>query len=220
MLAEILAGVDVHAYTAKVLTDAGQPTSRQDAKPRTFRPLYGGQSGTPAEMAYNKAFMQKYTGLSEWHDYLLDTACAKHVIRSPSGREYLFPEAARNFYGYVKGSTQIKNYLVQGFATAEYIPICCIRLRKLFKKHEVKSLIINTVHDSIVCDVFPGELDVIISLVKLAFLGAREELYERYSYNFEVPLGVEIKNGHNWLKGKNVAVFDQVKEWQQKLKIA
>ena len=35
---EIATGFDVHSYTAKVITDAGQPTSRQDAKAHTFAP--------------------------------------------------------------------------------------------------------------------------------------------------------------------------------------
>ena len=38
---EVSTGFDVHAYTAKVITDAGQPTNRQDAKAHTFAPLYG-----------------------------------------------------------------------------------------------------------------------------------------------------------------------------------
>ena len=38
---EVSTGFDVHAYTAKVISDAGQPTSRQDAKAHTFAPLYG-----------------------------------------------------------------------------------------------------------------------------------------------------------------------------------
>jgi len=33
---EVAEGFDVHSYTAKVITDAGQPTSRQDAKAHTF----------------------------------------------------------------------------------------------------------------------------------------------------------------------------------------
>lgn len=32
-------GFDVHSYTASVMTDAGQPTSRQEAKAHTFKPL-------------------------------------------------------------------------------------------------------------------------------------------------------------------------------------
>ena len=38
---EIDTGFDVHSYTAKVITDAGQKTSRQDAKAHTFAPLFG-----------------------------------------------------------------------------------------------------------------------------------------------------------------------------------
>ncbi|UFK09546.1 hypothetical protein [Xanthomonas phage DES1] len=38
-LDEIENGVDIHSFTAKVLTDNGEPTSRQEAKAKTFRPL-------------------------------------------------------------------------------------------------------------------------------------------------------------------------------------
>ncbi len=39
--------VDVHAYTAEVIG-----VSRQDAKAHTFKPLYGGTTGTEAERRY------------------------------------------------------------------------------------------------------------------------------------------------------------------------
>ena len=38
---EIATGFDVHSYTAKVISDAGQPTTRQVAKGHTFAPLFG-----------------------------------------------------------------------------------------------------------------------------------------------------------------------------------
>lgn len=43
---EIIAGADIHAVTAQVLTAAGEPTSRQEAKASTFAPL--AYSGFPA----------------------------------------------------------------------------------------------------------------------------------------------------------------------------
>ena len=51
---EIATGFDVHAYTAKVITDAGQPTSRQAAKEHTFAPLFGasGYGRSKAEATY------------------------------------------------------------------------------------------------------------------------------------------------------------------------
>ena len=61
---EVSTGFDVHAYTAKVITDAGQPTDRQTAKAHTFAPLYGatGFGRTPAEAAYYEHFTDKYQG--------------------------------------------------------------------------------------------------------------------------------------------------------------
>ena len=38
---EIEDGFDVHSYTAKVITVAGHPTTRQEGKSHTFAPLYG-----------------------------------------------------------------------------------------------------------------------------------------------------------------------------------
>lgn len=61
---EIVEGADIHSITAAKLTEAGEPTSRQEAKSRTFRPLYGGNTGTKAEEAYCKFFQNKYSGIS------------------------------------------------------------------------------------------------------------------------------------------------------------
>ena len=64
---EVSTGFDVHSYTAKVIVDAGQPMSRQDAKAHTFAPLYGasGFGRTEAEAAYYQQFTTKYKGISE-----------------------------------------------------------------------------------------------------------------------------------------------------------
>lgn len=36
---EVAGGTDIHSFTAAELTKAGEPTSRQEAKAKTFRPL-------------------------------------------------------------------------------------------------------------------------------------------------------------------------------------
>ena len=51
--------------------------------------------------------------------------------------------------------TQIKNYPVQSFATADIVPIALLHIDGLLKG--MKSCIVNTVHDSIVIDVHPDE---------------------------------------------------------------
>ena len=75
-LDEVSTGFDVHSYTAKVISDAGQPISRQDAKAHTFAPLYGasGFGRTQAEAAYYKQFTKKYSGIGKWHEALAKEA--------------------------------------------------------------------------------------------------------------------------------------------------
>jgi DNA polymerase I-like protein with 3'-5' exonuclease and polymerase domains len=79
---EVSTGFDVHAYTAKVISDAGQPTSRQDAKAHTFAPLYGatGFGRSKAEAAYYEHFTNKYKGVAAWHSRLAKEALETQKI--------------------------------------------------------------------------------------------------------------------------------------------
>ena len=136
---EVSTGFDVHAYTAKVITDAGQPTSRQDAKAHTFAPLYGatGYGRTKAEAAYYEHFNSKYKGVAAWHSRLAKEAIETQKITTPSGREFSFPNVVRKASGRVSHFTQIKNYPVQSFATARYCSCCIITHRVLAKGYEI-----------------------------------------------------------------------------------
>ena len=74
---EIDTGFDVHAYTAKVISDAGQPTSRQEAKAHTFAPLFGATGyGREGRGCILQHFVEKYKGIADWHKRLGDEAIA------------------------------------------------------------------------------------------------------------------------------------------------
>ena len=102
-------------------------------------------------------------------------------------------------------STQIKNYPVQGFATADIVPLACINIQKLFDKHNVKSMLINTVHDSVVADVYPDEEDIAVNLMRTGSAQVVDSLKELYGIDFNVPLDTEVKIGENWLNTNVVA---------------
>ena len=196
---DIIDGRDVHQYAADILSKNRQKTTRQDAKTHTFKPLYGGTSGTRAEKAYYKSFLSRYEGIKIWHNKLIDLACTYKVLKLPSGRIYRFPWAWRNSFGMIEGATKIKNYPVQGFATADIVPMATIALDKLYKEKQLKSLIINEVHDSIVTDTYPGEEEMVAKLNIKAMTGVVNTLRSDFNYKFLVPLKVEVKNGANWL---------------------
>jgi DNA polymerase I len=187
-------GVDVHQFTADTIG-----VSRQEAKAHTFKPLYGGMSGTEDEKRYYKAFLEKYKDIANWHENLQSNAIQYKKIKIPSGREYSFPYAQRQAWGGSSYSTQIKNYPVQGFATADIVPIACINAYKMMKENKVKSLLINTVHDSIVVDAHPDEFKLMTSILDKATAGVTDYLYDVYNIEFNVPLDTELKMGDNWL---------------------
>ena len=191
---DVKEGTDVHSYTASIIG-----CSRQDAKAHTFKPLYGGTSGTPEQKNYYNAFKEKYEQVTEWHEQLQREAVEKRVITLPSGRQYAFPDARWTAYGTATNRTNICNYPVQGFATADLLPIALVSLHKAVKDAELKSVICNTVHDSIVMDVHPDEFEVCVDLMKHAMLSLPFETMRRYGITYDMPVGIEIKAGKNWL---------------------
>jgi DNA polymerase-1 len=201
---EVEDGFDVHSYTAKVITDAGQPTSRQVAKTHTFAPLYGatGYGRTPPEAAYYTHFMEKYQGIANWHKVLAKQALNYKYIKIPSNREFAFTEVQRKRDGTVTHFTAIKNYPVQSFATADIVPLALVEIYKRLVQY--KSKVVNSVHDSIVIDVHPDEIEDMVRVIDEVQAELVELINKKWSINFNVPLALESKLGDNWLEQKDV----------------
>ena len=201
---EIEDGFDVHSYTAQVITDAGQPTSRQEAKAHTFAPLYGatGFGRSQAEASYYEQFSSKYEGVAKWHKELASEALETGRIKIPSGRSFAFPDVVRRGNGTVSFFTQIKNYPVQAFATADIVPLVLMAMENMLL--EMESCIVNTVHDSIVIDVHPDEVDVVLNLVNRINSQLKTLIDTRWQIDFNVPLKLDTKIGDNWLDTKDV----------------
>ncbi len=203
VLSDINEGVDVHAFTRDTINNfdpALEQINRQNAKGHTFKPLYGGQSGTPRERKYYEAFIEKYQGIKSWHEVLKAGAIRDGVVVIPTGREYSFPNARRLSSGYVLGTTQIVNYPVQGFATADLVPLGIISLGRVFRCEDLQSIIVLTVHDSILVDVYPGEEEQVATAIRKGLLNLKAMCQEFYGFEFDYPLEVDVKVGPNWLE--------------------
>ena len=201
---EVSTGFDVHSYTSKIISDAGQPTSRQEAKAHTFAPLYGatGYGRTPAEAKYYEHFTEKYKGIRLWHTRLAKEAVENNKITTPSGREFCFPDVQRLSNGSVTNFTLIKNYPVQSFATADIVPVILLEIERRIRNF--KSCIVNTVHDSIVIDVHPDEEQDIINTIADINNDMSSLILLTLGVDFNVPLLLESKIGNNWLDTKDV----------------
>ena len=196
---EIATGFDVHSYTAKVISDAGQPTSRQDAKAHTFAPLFGatGYGRSKAEQAYYEHFTEKYKGVAAWHKNLANEAIRFNKITNVSGRQYAFPDVERRSNGSVSHFTMIKNYPVQGFATGDVVPVVLNEMHK--RLTNMQSCLVNTVHDSTVVDVHPDEIDQVLQMVTDLNEDLTGLIEDVYGIHMNVPLLLEAKIGPNWL---------------------
>jgi DNA polymerase-1 len=196
---EIDTGFDVHSYTAKVISDAGQPTQRQAAKEHTFAPLFGatGYGRSKAVAAYYKHFNEKYKGVAKWHKKLGDEAMRFLKITNVSGRQYAFPDVTRRSNGNVSHFTMIKNYPVQGFATGDIVPVVLLEFERLLKP--LHSCLVNTVHDSMVIDVHPDEVKKVLTIVDTINSNLNCVIKDAYDVEMNVPLLLEAKIGKNWL---------------------
>jgi len=201
---EIENGFDVHSYTAKVISESGQKITRQEAKGHTFAPLFGatGFGRTSAEAAYYEQFNKKYKGIALWHSRLAKEALTTYKIKTPSGREFAFPEVVRRLNGGVTHFTQIKNYPVQSFATADIVPLILMDIDKRLEKYV--SCVVNTVHDSIVIDVHPDEIDQVNEIIQKTNEDMTDTVNKHFNINLNVPLLLEAKIGNNWLDMKEV----------------
>ena len=201
---EVSTGFDVHSYTAKIITEAGQPTSRQEAKAHTFAPLYGatGYGRTKAEAEYYTHFMDKYRGIAKWHKKLGDEAINLGRIKIPSGRQYAFPDVERRASGTPTHFTMIKNYPVQGFATGDIVPIVLLEIEKRLEAY--KSMLVNSVHDSVVLDVHPLEEATVLRIIDEVNKNLKSIVESHFDIDVNVPLLLESKIGNNWLDVKDV----------------
>ena len=209
---DVLNGKDIHRQTASIIhrcdpKDVSKDL-RQASKQFSFAPLYGGMGmGEPPHVQnYFKEFFNVYGGLKKWHTTLTDGVIKDGLVRTPSGREFLFPNVRRIRGGRVSNQTAIVNYPCQSFATADIVPLSCIRAFRRFKREHLKSKIILTVHDSIVVDIFPGESGAVVRALTWAMRDINDEIFERFNFKVNIPLDVEAEIGDNWMDTTEINV--------------
>ena len=204
---DIINEEDVHTYTAQVLTEAGQETDRQGAKSHTFKPLYGGQSGTKAEQAYYTAFRQKYRGIADTQERWKRTVLRDKRLVLDHGLAFYWPDTRMSQDGYISNSTAICNYPVQNLATGEIVPVAVTYQWHRMRAANMDARIVNTVHDSAISEVRADEEQQLYELASTAFM---DDVYSYldtvYDMKFNVPLGIGHKAGEHWSEGKEVKV--------------
>jgi len=205
---DIANDVDVHHLTASTLfreafteeTDEKiKKELRNLSKADTFKPLYGGEKGTPQQEEYYRKFKEKYYGVAETQDEWVQTALNTKELVLPTGLITYYPYMRVTKTGYIDGHTKVRNLPVQYLATAEIIPVGVTYLWHYMHNSNLASYLINTVHDSAIAEVEPSEREIFAELGTKAFVDDTYHYLDVvYNIDFNVPLEAEAEFSRNW----------------------
>lgn len=202
-------GEDVHRFTAHKMFGVPEEEvtgdQRTASKADTFAPLYGREFGTEAQVEYFKAFREKYPDITETQEGWVTQVTNFGKFTLPTGLTLEFPNRKLSRSGRLDVRNKILNYPVQYLATGEIIPIAVCYAHLRMRTAGLKSFLINTVHDSVIAEVHPDEVDIMSDIMKSAFTDdVYDYLYDNYGMKFNLPLGIGIKVGPHWGEGEEV----------------
>jgi DNA polymerase I-like protein with 3'-5' exonuclease and polymerase domains len=219
--AAVMNGVDYDQFLEHYRRgDKHYKVLRTAAKVDTFKPLYGGERGTPAQEKWYKEFRQRYSGVYSQQEEWLSEVYQNGSVTLPWGMTFRW-KTKLNKRGVLLDSTtnrpvkpQVFNYPVQSLATAEIVPISIISLYRRCKQRELRVRFVNTVHDSVIAYVHKDDVNRYVQQAQLAFTSdVYDYLYDHYGIQFNVPLGCEAVYGKHWGEGTEV-VYDDVNNWK------
>lgn len=185
---------------------------RTAAKADTFKPLFGGQSGSAAAKRYYKSFNERYSSLVQSQEDWLSEAKFTNRVILPWGLRTYWPHIRPDKTGFIKERTQIYNLPIQSFATADIIPMQATLLWHLIRDNDYHDymIMVNTVHDSVLAEVHEDYLDEYKRLVTLSWqmvFTYVKDVYGEAVYDMMsgMPLGTEISWGTHWSEGDDQA---------------
>jgi DNA polymerase-1 len=199
-------GDDIHRLTASEVL--GVPPmmltseERRRAKAVNFGIVYGispfglsAQLGIPQSEAaqYIKSYFERYTGVRKWLDETIAHVRQTGVTKTLFGRERPIPDMnSRNPNARGFAERTAVNSPLQGTA-ADLIKLAMVRIDAAFQREAFRGAMLLQVHDELVFECPPEELDAVTPLV-------RHEMESVHA--LEVPLVVDIGVGENWRDAK------------------
>jgi DNA polymerase-1 len=225
LINDITTGTDIHsALFADMYGKLPTKEERKWFKTLTFGLLYGAGVKTLSKNAactvdvaekFVATFYKRYSGVKNYHDNIIHSADIGSAVDpanvyrtyrhlSETGRIYEFKEyensewvAKKTRRKYSFSPTELKNYPVQGLATADIVPLMVGLMFRKFKNNSSVALV-NTIHDSILLDVKEEVADEVKEQV-FELLNNTHVYYEKtFGIPLKLPLSVGCSVGKNW----------------------
>jgi len=193
---------DIHTRTAgevfQVSPEMINPELRRQAKAINFGIIYGmsafglsKQLEISQKMAktYIDNYFSRYKGVKQFLDQAIAEARRTKKSSTLLGRIRLLPDidSANNIIRQAAERVAV-NTPIQGSA-ADLIKLAMINVDRAFREKNLQSAMLLTVHDELVFEVPPDELNIVCKLVKQIMEGV---------WKLNVPLKVNVTYGKNW----------------------
>jgi DNA polymerase-1 len=166
---------------------------RRDAKSLSFGVLYGMGAFHLSQVLkcsqymaqkYLNDYFEKFRGIKEWKDRETQNIIELGYVVSCTGRRRRF------HYSDHDAIREGINTLIQGPAS-DFMLLALASSVREFKRQCIKSQILMQVHDSIVIDLVPEELDTVVKILRWAMESASEGY-------IDVPLQADFSIGERW----------------------
>jgi DNA polymerase-1 len=199
-------GGDIHRQTAALIfnvpLDRVTPEMRGRAKTINFATIYGQgpfalsrQLGISQDDAkqFIARYFERFAGVRAFLDRQVALAREQGYVETLLKRRRYIPEVRdRNFNQRAYGERNAQNSPLQGSA-ADLIKLAMIRIHRALRDRRFEARMLLQVHDELVFETPPGEIDALRDLVRTQM----EHVME-----LRVPLVVDIGVGPNWLDAK------------------
>ena len=206
LLEAFRAGEDIHTRTAAEVLGVPPllvtPEARRSAKAVNFGIVYGiSPFGLAAQLGISRAeaekyirnYFERYSGVRRFLDETIAEVRKTGVTRTLFGRERPIPDInSRNPNARGFAERTAVNTPLQGTA-ADLIKLAMVRIDAALDRDACQAAMLLQVHDELVFECPPEEVDAVSRLVKREMEGVCE---------LSVPLTVDIGVGDNWRDAK------------------
>jgi DNA polymerase-1 len=200
------AGEDIHSATAARIFSVAPTDVTVDQRSRAKMVSYGLAYGMEAYGLAQRlaisvseaqqvldAYFVAFPSVRAYMDRTIEEARERGYTETLFGRRRQIPElSSANFRIRQAGERQAMNAGIQGLA-ADIFKVALVRLERSLEASGGESRLILQVHDEVICEVIPDELDSVTALVLDAMSGA---------FDLRVPLEVHLSVGDSWAAAK------------------
>ena len=208
-LAAFRGGRDVHRDTAALIfgadAEAITPAMRGQAKTVNFATIYGQGPNALARqlgITFSDArqfidnYFSRFPAIRDYLDHQVELGRERGYVETIFGRRRYIPELhSKNPNIRRFGERVATNSPIQGSA-ADLIKIAMIHIQADIAQEGLRTRMLLQVHDELLFELPPDELDVAEAMIRSRMEGAVE---------LDVPIAVDIGSGRSWYETKNTS---------------